>query len=227
MSAVHGPRSTVHKTTIPDVIKGTIYVVGDNIDTDQIIPAQYLSLDPSRTEERKKFGWYALSGLPEPSQGLPQGGLPFAKEGQPPGRFPIVVAGKNFGCGSSREHACIALQEAGVRAVIAEFFARIFYRNSVNGGYLIPCDSQQTRFCDVIMTGMEGELILTNPTKPVFHVAALKTSWTLGPLGDVLPILEAGDLFTYARQQGLMRMERPQHPPPTVPQEMSHDPAED
>jgi len=188
------------RRTIPDVIKGAVYVVGDNIDTDQIIPAQYLSLDPSRPEERKKFGWYALSGLPEPSQ-------PFAIEWQAPGRYPIIIAGKNFGCGSSREHACIALQEAGVRAVIAEFFARIFYRNSINGGYLIPCDSQQTRLCDTIATGMEAELILSNPSKPVLHVAALKTSWTLGPLGDVLPIVEAGDLFTYARRQGLIARE--------------------
>lgn len=192
---------------IPDVIKGAVYVVGDHIDTDQIIPAQYLSLDPSRPQERKKFGWYALSGLPESSQGLPKGALPFAAEGQSPGRFPIIIAGKNFGCGSSREHACIALQEAGVRAVVAEFFARIFYRNSINGGYLIPCDSQQTRLCDTIATGMEAELILSNPSKPVLHVAALKTSWTLGPLGDVLPIVEAGDLFTYARRQGLIARE--------------------
>lgn len=189
---------------IPDVIKGPVYVVGDNIDTDQIIPAQYLSLDPSRPEERTKFAWYALSGLPEQGQGLPKGGISFAQEGQPAGRFPILVAGKNFGCGSSREHACIALQEAGVRAVIAEFFARIFYRNSVNGGYLIPCDTPHERLCDVIETGMEGELILANTSKPVLHVAALKTSWTLNPLGDILPILEAGDLFAYARAKGLI-----------------------
>ena len=190
---------------IPDVIAGPIYVVGDNVDTDQIIPAQYLSLDPSRLDERKKFGWYALAGVPDAGQGLPRGGLPFTREGQPTGRFPLIVAGKNFGCGSSREHACIALQEAGVRAVIAEFFARIFYRNSVNGGYLIPCDSHEQRLCDMIETGMEGELILTNTGKPILRVAALKTSWTLGPLGDILPILEAGDLFAYARRQGLIK----------------------
>lgn len=190
---------------IPDVIKGAIYVVGDNIDTDQIIPAQYLSLDPTRADERRKFGWYAMSGLPEKGQGLPKGGLAFSKEGQAAGQFPIVVAGKNFGCGSSREHACIALQEAGVRAVIAEFFARIFYRNSVNGGYLMPCEAQGERLCAAIETGMDGELILANTSKPVLHVAALKTSWTLSPLGEILPILEAGDLFSYARARGLMK----------------------
>ncbi len=194
-----------HSKKIPDVIKGAIYVVGDNIDTDQIIPAQYLSLDPSRAEERRKFGWYAMSGLPEKGQGLPKGGVAFSQEGQAAGRFPIVVAGKNFGCGSSREHACIALQEAGVRAVIAEFFARIFYRNSVNGGYLMPCETQEERLCAAIATGMDGELILANTSKPVLHVAALKTSWTLSPLGEILPILEAGDLFSYARARGLMK----------------------
>ena len=189
---------------IPDVIQGAIYVVGDNVDTDQIIPAQYLSLDPSRPEERVKFGWYALCGVPEKAQGLPTGGIPLSREGQAPGKFPLIVAGKNFGCGSSREHAPIALQQAGVRAVIAEFFARIFYRNCVNGGYLLPCDSQGERLCGAIHTGMEGELVLTNTSKPVLYVPALKTSWTLSPLGEILPILEAGDLFSYARARGLM-----------------------
>ncbi|MBI4597295.1 MAG: 3-isopropylmalate dehydratase [Candidatus Omnitrophica bacterium] len=187
-----------------DVIKGAIYVVGDNIDTDQIIPAQYLSLDPSRSDEKAKFGWYALSGVPEAAQGLPKGGTPFSREGQPPGRFPLIVAGKNFGCGSSREHAPIALQQAGVRAVIAEFFARIFYRNCVNGGYLLPCDSPAERLCDVVHTGMEGELVLANTSKPVLYVPALKTSWTLSPLSDIVPMLEAGDLFSYARARGFM-----------------------
>lgn len=192
------------RSRVPDVIQGPIYVVGDNVDTDQIIPAQYLSLDPTHPEERKKFGWYALSAVPENGQGLPKGGIPFAKEGQPPGRFPLIVAGKNFGCGSSREHAPLALREAGVQAVIAEFYARIFFRNCVNGGYLTPCDAPQERLSRAIETGMEGELILSNPTKPVLHVAALKTSWTLGPLGEILPILAAGDLFAYARERGLI-----------------------
>ena len=84
-------------TKIPDVIAGPIYVVGDNVDTDQIIPAQYLSLDPSRPDERKKFGWHALSGVPDAQQGLPNGGRPLAQEGQPVGKFPLIVAGKNFG----------------------------------------------------------------------------------------------------------------------------------
>ena len=190
---------------IPDTIQGTIYVVGDNVDTDQIIPAQYLSLDPTRPDERAKFSWYALSGIPEAEQGLPKGKTPFSQEGQAPGKYPLIVAGKNFGCGSSREHAPIALQQAGTRAVICEFFARIFYRNCVNGGYLLPCDSQGTRLCDTVKTGMQGELVLTNTEKPVLYVAELKTSWTLGPLGEILPILEAGDLFAYARQQGLMK----------------------
>ena len=198
-------------SSIPDVIKGPVYVVGDNVDTDQIIPAQYLSLDPTHPDERKKFGWHALSGVPEKGQGLPKGGLPFATEGQPAGKYPLIVAGKNFGCGSSREHAPLALREAGVRAVIAEFYARIFYRNCVNGGYLMPCETQSERLCGAIETGMDGELILSNTSKPILHVKALKTSWALGPLGDILPILEAGDLFAYARQHGLINSAAPVH----------------
>ena len=86
----------------PPVITGTVYVVGDNIDTDQIIPAQYLNLVPTIPEEYKKLGSYALIGLPE-------GHPPFVEEGQMESVFPIVIAGRNFGCGSSREHAPIAL----------------------------------------------------------------------------------------------------------------------
>ena len=175
-------RQIVTRRTIPDVIKGTIYVVGDNIDTDQILPASCLSLDPSLPDARKRFGWYALSGVPAIGQGLPRGGVPFSGEGQELGRFPLVVAGKNFGWGSPREHACIALQEAGVRAVIAESFSHIFYDDSVTGSSLIPCVTQQERLCELIETGMEGELILANSSKPILHVAALKTSWTLASL---------------------------------------------
>jgi 3-isopropylmalate/(R)-2-methylmalate dehydratase small subunit len=76
-------------------IHGKVYVVRDDIDTDQIIPAQYLNLVPTIPEEYAKLGTYALSGLPE---GYP----PFMRGGAVKGEFAIVVAGRNFGCGSSR-----------------------------------------------------------------------------------------------------------------------------
>jgi 3-isopropylmalate/(R)-2-methylmalate dehydratase small subunit len=182
-------------------ITGRAYVLGDNIDTDQIIPAQYLSFNPSLPEERKFFGMYAMSSVPEGQRGLPQGNVPFVRENEFKSDFSIVIGGKNFGSGSSREHAPLALAEAGVKCVIAEFYARIFFRNSVNGGYLIPFESTE-RLVDKIRTGDElevrmDELVLIDKTQ--------KTQHTLKPLGDVLPIIEAGGVFAYARQAGMLK----------------------
>src|SRR5437870_10701596 len=143
------------------VITGRAYVLGDNIDTDQIIPAQYLSFNPSIPEERKFFGMYAMSSVPEGQRGLPAGDIPFVRENEFKSDFTIVVGGKNFGSGSSREHAPLALAEAGVMCVIAEFYARIFFRNSVNGGYLIPFESVD-RLVEKIKTGDELEVRLND-----------------------------------------------------------------
>src|SRR5438552_11184016 len=123
------------------IITGKAYVLGENIDTDQIIPAQYLSLNPAIPEERKFFGMYANSGIPEKQAGLPKGNVRFVRENEFKSDYTVIIGGKNFGCGSSREHAPLALAEAGIKCVIAEFYARIFFRNSVNGGYLVPLES--------------------------------------------------------------------------------------
>ncbi len=114
-------------------ITGRVYVLGDNIDTDQIIPAEYLNLVPTIPDEYEKLGSYALVGRP-----LPPGEPPFVPPGETKTPFTILVAGKNFGCGSSREHAPIALGAAGGKAVVAESFARIFFRNCVATGELYP-----------------------------------------------------------------------------------------
>src|SRR5687767_14232330 len=95
-------------------ISGPAYVLGDDVDTDQIIPAQYLTFNPSLPDERRMFGVYALSGVPGPQAGLPQGNQPFvntqiAMAGVKPSPFRIIIAGRNFGCGSSREHAPLAI----------------------------------------------------------------------------------------------------------------------
>src|SRR5213595_1781641 len=130
-----------------NVIRGPVYVVRDNIHTDQIIPAQYLNLIPTIPDEYDKLGSYALSGLPEslyPTR--------FVKPGQLDADYPIVVGGRNFGCGSSREHAPIALGAAGCKVVLAEGFARIFFRNCVATGELYPCECV-TRLCDKLATG--------------------------------------------------------------------------
>src|SRR5438067_11595513 len=136
------------------VISGKAFVLGDNVDTDQIIPAQYLTFNPSIPAEYKMFGKFALAGVPDDASGLPKGHVPFHTPGGDEFLSPytIIVGGKNFGCGSSREHAPIALAAAGVVAVVAEFYARIFFRNAVNGGYLIPFETRD-RLCEVVCTG--------------------------------------------------------------------------
>ena len=100
------------------VITGKVIVVGDNIDTDQIYPGRFLAItDP------KEIGSHCLCGVDEAiAPNFPIGGS--------------VVAGRTFGCGSSREHAPIALLNMGASAVLADSFARIFFRNAVNLGLL-------------------------------------------------------------------------------------------
>jgi 3-isopropylmalate/(R)-2-methylmalate dehydratase small subunit len=189
------------------VITGRAYVLGDNIDTDQIIPAIYLKFSTTDPEERKFFGMYALSSVPEGQRGLrgpgddTGGNIPFVRENEFKSDFQIVVGGKNFGSGSSREHAPLALAEAGVKCVIAEFYARIFFRNSVNGGYLIPFESQE-RLVEKVRTGDELEVhmdeqYVLNKTQNV--------RYDLKPLGDVLPIIEAGGVFDYAKKTGMLK----------------------
>ena len=182
------------------IIKGKCYVVGDDVDTDQIIPAQYLSYSLSVPDERKMYAKYALSGVPENGQGLPFGKIPFVKEDSFISDYKIVIGGKNFGCGSSREHASFCMREAGIEAVIAEFYSRIFFRNSVNGGYLIPFESQEN-LALVFKTGEELEIDVPNHT--VKNLSTGK-SYVLQPIGEVLPIIEAGDVFKYAKLKGMM-----------------------
>jgi len=124
-----------------ETIAGKAYVVGDSVDTDQIIPAEHLVYSMAKPEERRKYGRFALSGVPVDEQGLPFGGIPFTRPDSFTSEFQIVVAGRNFGCGSSREHAPFAIREAGCTVVVAESFARIFYRNAVDGGFLLPFEA--------------------------------------------------------------------------------------
>ncbi len=170
-----------------------VFVLGDNIDTDQIIPAEYLNLVPTIAEEYRKLGSYALSGLP--------GGFePFLTAGEETSRFGIVIAGKNFGCGSSREHAPIALGAAGVEAVVAESFARIFFRNAVATGELYPIESCSS-LVGQFVTGDEAELDVSE-----CRITNLRTGRTLElkPLGEAGPVIAAGGLFEYARKTGMI-----------------------
>lgn len=124
------------------VLRGRAWKFGANVDTDQIIPAKYAvySLD------EKKLGEYAMEGVPD-NQG-------WSKKVSP---GDVLVAGSNFGCGSSREIAPIAIRGAGIAAVVADSYARIFFRNAINLGYPI-LQSPQT--AEAVEEGDELELDL-------------------------------------------------------------------
>ena len=150
-------------------VTGKIIVVGDNIDTDQIYPGCYLAItDP------KEIGSHCLSGVDESiASTFPQGG--------------IVVAGRNFGCGSSREHAPISLLNMGAKAVLADSFARIFFRNSINLGLLpVICKGIRSKVTD----GQTLTLDLEAGTV------------TIKETGEVLPCEQLGDQAMKIREAG-------------------------
>jgi len=122
-------------------IIGGIWKFGDNIDTDVIIPGKYL-----RTKNMEVFAAHAMEGIdPEFAKRVKQGD--------------IIVAGTNFGCGSSREQAPLALKYAGVSCVIAKSFARIFFRNAINVGLpLMEADVECQDVCEVRVDLLKGEV---------------------------------------------------------------------
>ena len=129
--------------------KGFVHKYGDNVDTDVIIPARYLN-----TANHKELASHCMEDIDKDFVGK-------VKVGD------IMVGGENFGCGSSREHAPIAIKESGISCVIASSFARIFYRNSINIGLaILECDEASKK----INAGDEVEVdfdsgIITNITK--------------------------------------------------------------
>jgi 3-isopropylmalate/(R)-2-methylmalate dehydratase small subunit len=177
------------------VFTGPVYVVSDNIDTDQMISAQYLNLVPTIPDEYEKLGSFALAGLPDSLYPVR-----YVKPGQIDSDYPIVVAGRNFGCGSSREHAPIALGSAGCKVVLAESFARIFFRNAVATGELYPCECVD-RLCELLKT---GDVVTVDLDKLTVTIQATGKVCSFKPLGDVRPVVDAGGLFNYARKSGMM-----------------------
>ncbi len=158
-------------------LHGSAHAYGDDIDTDRIIPGKY-----TKTLDRAQLAAHVLEDLDSTFSARVQPG-------------DILVAGRNFGCGSSREQAPVALQAAGVAAVVASFFARIFYRNAINIGLPVveigPHD---------IQTGHELEIDLAAGV-----VRDLTTSRTYAaqPLpGVMMDILAAGGLVNYLREHG-------------------------
>lgn len=159
-------------------LEGKVWRYGDNIDTDVIIPARYLnSFDPAEL---------AAHCMEDIDQG-------FAKNVQ---AGDIMVGGKNFGCGSSREHAPVAIKAAGVPVVIAASFARIFYRNGINIGLPlleIGADVEKIKAEDKLRVDTATGTIENLTTGDVFHAHPLP--------GFVQEIAKAGGLINYIKSK--------------------------
>jgi 3-isopropylmalate/(R)-2-methylmalate dehydratase small subunit len=162
------------------VLAGRAWKFGDNIDTDQIIPARYLV-----TSDPAELGRHCLEDA-DPD---------FVKKVKP---GDILVGGRNFGCGSSREHAPIAIKAAGVSAVIARSFARIFFRNSINLGLPLFETDAASRI-------EEGDALELNPITGEVRNLTRGETYQAQPLPPFArEILAAGGLMKYvARKKGL------------------------
>ena len=182
------------------VIAGKAYVLGNDIDTDQIIPAEHLVYSLSDPEEKKNYGKFALSGVPKDDAGLPEGNKLFVEEGKFESEYTIIIGGKNFGCGSSREHAPACLKIAGIQAIIAASYARIFYRNSVDGGFFIPFESSD----ELINNIRTGDNLTVNVEVGALTNNSSNQTFKLQPLGEVAEIVKAGNIFEYARKSGMI-----------------------
>ena len=158
-------------------ITGKFIIVGDNIDTDQIYPGRFLAItDP------KEIGSHCLCGVDENiAASFPQGGF--------------VVAGRNFGCGSSREHAPIALLNMGAKAVLADSFARIFFRNAVNLGLLpVVCKdiSKKVKAGQTLMLNLDKGTVTVQETGDVFECEKLgEQAMKILEAGGIKPLMRA------------------------------------
>jgi 3-isopropylmalate/(R)-2-methylmalate dehydratase small subunit len=167
------------------IIMGKVWKLGNDIDTDIIIPTQFLAL--KAVDDMKNYAFYPLR--PE----LPK----LIKPGD------IIVAGKNFGCGSSREQAPEILKALGVTCVIAKSFARIFYRNAFNNGLLLIENSELSETCS------EEDVLCINLKNNEINYADKKYSIPAIP-ENLIKMIEAGGLvpFMEAMNKNRLRQER-------------------
>jgi 3-isopropylmalate/(R)-2-methylmalate dehydratase small subunit len=155
-----------------------------NIDTDVIIPGPYLKI-----HDHKELAKHAMEGIdPKFPEKVSQGDF--------------LVCGSNFGCGSSREHAPIALSHAGIKAILAPSFARIFYRNAVDGGYLLPIEIEEStmnRIAD------RDELEIDVAHNMITNRTRNNESYSMKPFPEIISkIVNAGGLinFKYDGEKG-------------------------
>ena len=159
-----------------------IWMLGDNVNTDVIIPGRY-----NVTTDRAQLARYCLCEV------LPD----FSQQVQP---GDVVMAGHNFGCGSSREHAPAAILANGVKVVSARSFARIFYRHAVNIGLpVLVCE-------EAVLASRDGQRIEVNLETGVIHNIDTEQLFQAEPLDPfVARIVEAGGIIEYIRREGGLR----------------------
>jgi len=159
---------------------GAALVYGDNVDTDVIIPARYLN-----TTDVAELAAHCMEDI-DPS---------FVRRVRP---GDILVAGRNFGCGSSREHAPLALKESGISLIVAQSFARIFYRNAINIGLpIIEC-------AEAVRDAEEGDLFVADVAEGLLSNVSKDIHYTVAAFEPfVQRIIEAGGLAALAVSGGL------------------------
>ncbi len=148
----------------------------DNIDTDVIIPGTYLKI-----HDYAELATHAMEGLdPDFHKKV--------KEGD------FILAGKNFGCGSSREHAPIALAHSGIKAILALSFARIFYRNAVDGAFLLPIEINEDSYKDI----SNGDELEINIDKNAITNLTKNKNYQMKPFSEIIgKIIAAGGIFKF------------------------------
>lgn len=158
--------------------RGTVFRYGDNIDTDVIIPARYLN-----TSDPKELAAHCMEDI-DPSF------IGKVKPGD------IIVAGRNFGCGSSREHAPLAIKTCGIGCVIAASFARIFYRNAINIGLaILECE-------DAVRHIKEGDIVSVDFSTGTIVDETTGESWKAQPFPPFIQeMMKADGLIQYLKKE--------------------------
>lgn len=160
------------------LLRGNAWKYGDNIDTDVIIPARYLN-----TSNAEELAQHCMEDID----------VNFAKKIHP---NDVIVAGENFGCGSSREHAPIAIKASGVSIVIAKSFARIFFRNAINIGLPIlehPTFTDETTQGDEIEVNLENGILKNITTGKTYQCSAFPK--------EIQNLIQQGGLINYTKSK--------------------------
>ncbi len=160
------------------ILKGRVWKFGDNLDTDAIIPARYLN-----TSDPKELARHIMEDADKEFPNKVKSG-------------DVIIAGANFGCGSSREHAPIAIKAAGIQAVVAKSFARIFYRNAFNIG--LPIFESE----DASEKIREGDEIQIDADKGIIKNITKKEEYTAKPIPQFMQeLISAGGLIKWTKKK--------------------------